>query len=155
MSLSKVQSKLYTTNDQMRVEPRTSKSKPGKAINSFSSFSKTPIRKIEKVPRRSRMETSYDMHEKNTTEQSPVVERTTDETVQSKNLTGQDYNSKDWVTNAEMHKMMVKTFSPYNIQANTFKKRHKSVPFKGHVNIAYVNQDLESSLMMTSAFNDI
>jgi hypothetical protein len=51
--------------------------------------------------------------------------------------------------------MMVKAFSPYNIPVSNFKKRHKSVPFKGHANIAYVNPDLESSLMMTSGFNDV
>lgn len=51
--------------------------------------------------------------------------------------------------------MMVKAFSPYNMPVSSFKKRHKSVPFKGHVNMAYVTQDLESSLMMTSGFNDI
>lgn len=70
-------------------------------------------------------------------------------------MTGQDYNSKNWVTNMEMQKMMVKAFSPYNLPASSFKKRHKSVPFKGHVNMAYVDPDLESSLMLTSAFNDM
>tara|TARA_B110000285_G_C14932049_1_gene517801 strand:+ start:686 stop:856 length:171 start_codon:yes stop_codon:yes gene_type:complete len=54
----------------------------------------------------------------------------------------------------EMQKMMVKAFSPYNLPVNTFKKRHKSVPFKGHFNLAYVNPDLESSIMLTTAFNE-
>ena len=57
MSLSKVQSKLFTTNDQMVVEPKSAK---GKAVKAISSFSKTPVKKIEKVPRKSRMETSFD-----------------------------------------------------------------------------------------------
>lgn len=58
MSLSKVQSKLFTTNDQMVVEPISAKSKA--AAKAVSSFSKTPVKKIEKVPRKSRMETSFD-----------------------------------------------------------------------------------------------
>ena len=90
----------------------------------------------------------------NSTTRSPVVEHTADDTAM--NQTGQNYtNSKDWTNNIEMQKMMVKAFSPYNLPASSFKKRHKSVPFKGHVNMAYVDPDLESSLMLTSAFNDM
>ena len=88
------------------------------------------------------------------TNRSPGVDHTAD--VTGMNWTGQDKTQKDWITNIEMQKMMVKAFSPYNLPANNnFKRRHKSVPFKGHVNLAYLNQDMESSLMQTSAFNDM
>ena len=82
------------------------------------------------------------------TTRSPINDTTGDESaLRSTGL--------DWKTNMEMQKMMVKAFSPYNLPVGAFKKRHKSVPFKGHVNMAYVTQDLESSLMMTSGFNDV